>query len=569
MIAGLDRAVDPNGDGDAHDAARIALIGVSEPFAGFADSPEAQAVAGALALDTLVVAPAGNDGVAGPLFGSIAGPGGAAAALTVGATDPRPTTASVKLVLRRGLDVLLNRSVPLLGSVAPRSPLTLELAAPRIGTGGAPRFFDRTGLSVVSGRAALVPAGSDPNAVAVAAAKAGARAVVFYGQQLPAGSLGSAGDLAVPVVGVPASDARTALALIRTSVSIGVALGRAVTRANDGLGQVAPFSSRGLSYGGFIEPELSAPGIGVATSDPGAAADGEPAFATTSGTSVAAAAVAGAAALLAQARPELTAPDLASLLVGSARPAGARLTAGGTGVVDAGSSAVGEVAASQTSLTFGTWSGPHWRATRALTVRNVSTRRLVLSLTATPTESAPVVTVKPALLALRPGQQARVKVTARASTRPVASRRGAAIATGLLSIRPLGGQALRLPWVIAFRQPAGSLLGGLTLDQAAFKPSDVRPAALQVQIGRVDGVKHIQIEPAARVDVLLYTGNGAFIGVLSRLRDLLPGTYSFGITGRGPGGAVLEPGSYQVRLVAWPTAGRLPSRAQIGFRIAG
>ena len=44
----------------------------------FADSPEAQAVRGALALDTLVVVPAGNDGVAGPWFGSIAGPGGSA-----------------------------------------------------------------------------------------------------------------------------------------------------------------------------------------------------------------------------------------------------------------------------------------------------------------------------------------------------------------------------------------------------------------------------------------------------------------------------------------------------------
>jgi len=36
LIAGLDRAVRPNGDGDAHDAVRVALIGVSEPYAAFA-----------------------------------------------------------------------------------------------------------------------------------------------------------------------------------------------------------------------------------------------------------------------------------------------------------------------------------------------------------------------------------------------------------------------------------------------------------------------------------------------------------------------------------------------------
>jgi subtilisin family serine protease len=83
VIAGIERAVDPNGDGDSHDGARVTLVGVVEPWAAFADSPEALAVRGALALDNLVVAPAGNDGPAGPAYGSISGPGGAPAALTV------------------------------------------------------------------------------------------------------------------------------------------------------------------------------------------------------------------------------------------------------------------------------------------------------------------------------------------------------------------------------------------------------------------------------------------------------------------------------------------------------
>src|SRR5262245_20966598 len=37
ILAGLETAVDPNGDGDAMDAARIALIGVVEPYASFPD----------------------------------------------------------------------------------------------------------------------------------------------------------------------------------------------------------------------------------------------------------------------------------------------------------------------------------------------------------------------------------------------------------------------------------------------------------------------------------------------------------------------------------------------------
>ena len=106
LIAGLERAVDPNGDGDTHDAVRIALIGEAEPFASFADSPEAQAVAGALALDVLVVAPAGNDGAAGPLFGSIAGPAGSPGALAVGTSDSRVATAVLRVVFSQGLNVL-------------------------------------------------------------------------------------------------------------------------------------------------------------------------------------------------------------------------------------------------------------------------------------------------------------------------------------------------------------------------------------------------------------------------------------------------------------------------------
>src|SRR5437588_42576 len=49
--AGLESAVDPNGDDDAHDAARIALVALAEPYAAFADDPVALAAGGRLRLD--------------------------------------------------------------------------------------------------------------------------------------------------------------------------------------------------------------------------------------------------------------------------------------------------------------------------------------------------------------------------------------------------------------------------------------------------------------------------------------------------------------------------------------
>ena len=56
---------------------------------------------------------------------------------------------------------------------------------------------------------------------------------------------------------------------------------------------------------------------------------------------------------------------------------------------------------------------------------------------------------------------------------------------------------------------------------------------------------------------------------MARLRDLLPGSYSFGITGRGPNSIVLAPGSYELRLAAWPTLPLQapPSRAKLRFRV--
>jgi hypothetical protein len=90
---------------------------------------------------------------------------------------------------------------------------------------------------------------------------------------------------------------------------------------------------------------------------------------------------------------------------------------------------------------------------------------------------------------------------------------------------------------------------------------------LVVRAGRVNTGGGLQIEPVARLDVLLYTAAGAFVGVLARERDLLPGSYQFGITGRSPTGATLRPGRYEVRLVAWPTGGGAPSRARVPFAI--
>src|SRR3954462_14650707 len=167
LIAGRERAVDPNVDGDAHDAARVALIGEAASYAAFADSPEARAIQGAVNLDTLVAAPAGNDGPAGPGYGSVSSPGGAPAALTVGAADLRADAKVVPVAVRAGLSIVLDRPRPLAGAAVSSRSVELELATPRSpersDTGPSlDRFFDDRGRSLVAGRAALIRGSSDP-----------------------------------------------------------------------------------------------------------------------------------------------------------------------------------------------------------------------------------------------------------------------------------------------------------------------------------------------------------------------------------------------------------------------
>jgi hypothetical protein len=75
-----------------------------------------------------------------------------------------------------------------------------------------------------------------------------------------------------------------------------------------------------------------------------------------------------------------------------------------------------------------------------------------------------------------------------------------------------------------------------------------------------------QVHPVGRLDVELWHA-GKRIGLLARLRDLLPGRVAIGLTGRGPGGKLLAPGRYQVRLLAFPTSKGLTTSRTIPFRI--
>lgn len=579
LIAGLERAVDPNADGDAHDAARIALVGIVERFAGFADGPLAKAAAGALALDTLLVVPAGNEGPKGPGYGSISGPGGAPAALTVGAADLRRSRLSARVVIRAGLNVLLDRLLPLAGIAAAEDAVTLHAATPRLFAPAArpdeqsaalelADFFDDSGFSLVAGKAALVPGGPDTRRVVEEAARAGAAAVLVYGDRIPAGALGLDDRAPIPIVSVPTAAAQATLAALESGASVGVSIGATDRSPSTSSWSLASFSSRGLAFDGRVKPELVAPGVAVPTSEPGVAEDGSPRFATVNGSSAAAATVAGAAALLAQARPDLDAATLKSLLVGSARPLPRTpVVAQGAGFLDIGATTAAELAAQPATLAFGRATKAKWTRTLRVTVRNVSTRALRLRVRIErrgfPAADA-FFAVRPARLALRPGRSAKVRITARV---PLPAEGGPS-AEGALVLQPVAGVAVRVPFAVAFGPGRPVLLGAVRLSERAFAPSDTKPAVLTIQAGSVRTVGGLdEIEPVERLDVELWTGEGRRIGVLAELRDLLPGRYALGLTGRDPAGQLLDAGGYRLRIVAHPTGAGRPTIKTLQFSI--
>ena len=414
---------------------------------------------------------------------------------------------------------------------------------------------------MVAGRAALVPAGASSELTVENAARAGAYAVLLYGRGLPAGALGLDENVDVPVVVFPQKAADRMLEVLSAGQRMSVSLGPPREAPNLKGRRIADFSSRGLSYEGGVKPELAAPGVTVPTAEPGTKEDGTPRFGTVNGTSVAAAAIGGAAALLTQARPGLGARDLLGLLTGTADSLpGEPIDAQGAGLADLRKAAAAELSAQPATLTLPPFAA-EGRALRTIEIHNLSSRRLRLRVTGGVRGEVFALAVAPRRLIVRPGGTATVHVAARAAHRlpgPV---------SGAITIAPLSGPAIRVPWLAAPR-PRGSLLGRVKLSPASFKPAETF-AVLNLFAGRLRLGAHPYVEPVSRLDIAIWTKKGKRLGLLARLRDQLPGTYTFGITGRAPSGEILSPGEYRLVVRAYPTAPGPPSRRVLQLKIEG
>jgi hypothetical protein len=378
---------------------------------------------------------------------------------------------------------------------------------------------------------------------------------------LPAGALSLDEPVEIPILGLPAAVADTVRAQRRARVPVTVSLGASELGDNPGLSAVAPFSSRGLSFDGAVKPEVAAPGVGLGTAGPGRGEGGAARYGAVSGSSAAAAVVAGAAALLAQARPDLDAHGLKGALVGTAAPVGGEVGATGSGMVDVDAAAAVEVVAEPGTASFGPAPAGE-PATTVLRVRNVSSRRLAVAVSSDAGGAAEL-EVTPRSVELDPGRAARVTL----SVRPAGQPRPPTALRGTIRLKPANGLWLRVPWALAVPASERDLLTRVRLSRRTFEPSDVEPVVLALTAGRVDGsAERPQLLALARLDVELLR-EGSSVGLLARVRDLLPGRYAFGVTGRDPLGRRLGSGDYALRVVAHPADGGEPDRVTVPFSI--
>ena len=315
LLAGIDRALDPNGDGNLSDHAQVIVAPVSEPFAAFGDTPEALAAEGAEKAGALVIAAAGNDGPTGSRFGTVSTPASAASWLAVGSTDGRATLPSVGVTLDTGSSSQTLAAVPLAGMLAPIANAPLDVSdisgptqsdptrpAGQSASGDDPGdFLSTDGTSRVTGTAVLIP--RDGGAILpriVAAAAAGAKAVLLYGDgPIANGALGLDDRVAIPVAVLPGFAGTLLANAVDGGGDASVDVRRLDRARQPDAGRRRRLLVDRARLRDALKPDVVAPGVAITSSLAGGG------YGAVTGTSASAAEVAGDAGSPARGAPRL------------------------------------------------------------------------------------------------------------------------------------------------------------------------------------------------------------------------------------------------------------------------
>ncbi|CAM5788514.1 S8 family serine peptidase [Cellulomonas persica] len=427
----LDRAADPNGDGDLSDHVDVLNLSLGSDGTP-ADDPDNALVDELTALGVVVAISSGNAGDITDIGGS---PGNAASAITVANSVGAPVLDAVKVTAASDSS-LVGTLFAAQNSVAyGGDDVTAPVAYVGATFDGCTAFTAAQAAAVAGKIAYLWWDDDDTSRLCGSAARfnnaaaAGAVGVVLP-TELPVFSAGIAGNATIPGVQLTKASTDALLPEIEAgtlSLSIGPGFAHASSLADAG-DLLNDGSSRGVHGSlGIAKPDVAAPGTGILSAASGGGAAGH----LLSGTSMAAPHVAGIAALVRAAHPAWSSTDVKAAVVNTAthdvttEPDGEGIAYGpervGAGRVDALQAVQTDVVAynaanpALTSVVFGVVDVGATKVTRTakVTVRNTGTKAASYdaSFVAASTAGGASVSVYPSVVAVPAGGTKTIVVT--------------------------------------------------------------------------------------------------------------------------------------------------------------
>ncbi len=423
----IDRAVDPNQDGNPSDHADVINLSLGSEFGSVVDG-DAVAANAAVAMGVSVVASAGNSGDHTDIGG---GPGNASRAITVASTeDAGSRVDGAKVTIDGNQSTFpITRAIRYDWTAGPDLSGDVVAAPPENETACSPyplnTFTDKVVLVRWHDAAPECPSTTRSENLAAAGAVG-----YIFGSDAESFRANIGGSDVIPGVLMAASGAnaiRAGLDASHVVTADETVVNAVLQNFPDDVDKVSSFSSRGSHAAGNVKPDVAAVGGSVFSAAVGSGSEGT----SKSGTSMAAPMVAGLAALVRQANPDWTPLQVKADIMntashdvfvnGSAIPAGDRYGPPrvGAGRIDAVAATSNKVlaydpAGGAVSLSFGpvAVTGP-MTMTRELTVDNQSDSEAEYTLTYDPINEVPGAefTVSPASLTVGPDQTATATVS--------------------------------------------------------------------------------------------------------------------------------------------------------------